>query len=96
MNGGTEYEGRVEFCRSNQWGTVCDIMWDNLDAMVVCRQLGYAGKLAYTILHLLTGMKYIECLMNAQVGLQDLGPPLVREWILFGCQKSTVLGVSRI
>ena len=48
MNGGSEFEGRVEICHDNQWGTVCDIMWDNLDAMVVCRQLGYAGTLVNT------------------------------------------------
>ena len=30
----------MEICLSDEWGSVCDQMWDVTDARVVCRQLG--------------------------------------------------------
>lgn len=49
VEGKDQYEGRVEICFDRIWGTVCDDQWDQSDAAVACRQLGYLsrGKLKY-------------------------------------------------
>uniref|UniRef100_K1PUY0 Deleted in malignant brain tumors 1 protein n=1 Tax=Magallana gigas TaxID=29159 RepID=K1PUY0_MAGGI len=36
-------EGRVEIFMRNEWGTICDTLWDSKDGSVVCRSLGYEG-----------------------------------------------------
>ena len=35
------YTGRVELCLKNRWGTICRHLWNNMDAKVACRQLGF-------------------------------------------------------
>ena len=42
VDGPLERAGRVEICINGVWGTVCRNGWNNNDARVVCRQLGYS------------------------------------------------------
>ena len=39
VNGSNEREGRVEVCHDGYWGTVCNNLWTEENASVVCRQI---------------------------------------------------------
>ena len=41
MGGQNKFEGHVEVCQGGQWKTVCNDGWDDREARVVCRQLGF-------------------------------------------------------
>ena len=42
IGGSRRNEGRVEVCVNETWATVCDNTFNESDAQVVCRQLGYS------------------------------------------------------
>ncbi len=47
VNGPNSYTGTVEVFYEGQFGTICDDGWDDTDADIVCRQVGYSGGTAY-------------------------------------------------
>ena len=49
------YHGIIEVKKNGVWGRVCMQGWDNKDANVACRQLGYKGGVAY--LHIVKNTK---------------------------------------
>ena len=40
-DGYTHYDGRVEIFWNLEWQLICSDEWDEMDATVICRQLGY-------------------------------------------------------
>ena len=65
VDGSNQYEGRVEVCINDQWGTVCDISWGTSDATTVCKQLGYAY----------TSSMFDKCIYNFNNTLLYINPP---------------------
>ena len=65
VDGPTANEGRVEVCINRRWGTVCGYydlggysLWGPLEALVVCRQLGYNCKFHWLPSYLISVQSY--------------------------------------
>ena len=44
VGGNSVSEGRVEMCFNGVWGSICNYGWDNIDATVVCKKLGFQAE----------------------------------------------------
>lgn len=44
QGGNSLRHGRVEICFDAVWGSICDTLWDDNEATVVCRQLGFSDQ----------------------------------------------------
>ncbi|KAK3586774.1 hypothetical protein CHS0354_016949 [Potamilus streckersoni] len=93
--------GRVEIRRRNssdEWGTICDDMWDDLDAKVVCRNLGYPEDIeAYSYRGAFFGQGYgpiwinrVDCSGNEQF----LSNCVSQQWGNIHCTHIQDAGVS--
>ena len=50
----------MEYCHNGAWGSVCHDSWQNVDAGVVCEQLGYEKMGEY--MHMYMCIMFMQCM----------------------------------
>ena len=81
VGGSDHYEGRVEICFNETWGTICDGSWSTNDANVACRQLGYAAT-GISKAKVKTQPSILSLLMVFCFHTQEQGPTLMPSLVL--------------
>ena len=47
VGGRGNYEGRIDWNYDGEWSSVCDVQFDDKDASVVCKSLGFTAGYIY-------------------------------------------------
>ena len=95
MNGTAPHEGRVEILYNNTWGTICDDEWDDIDATVVCKQLGYGNGTARKRSHFGQGSGQIWMnKVNCDGTEDELADCKIKQFGLHNCGHDQDAGVS--
>ncbi len=94
VNGDSNSEGRLEVLHNGEWGSVCDDYFNNIDAQVVCRQLGYTSGMALKEAQFGQGvgtiwMDNLAC-DGAETRIQDCGH---NGWGEHDCSHSEDVGI---
>ena len=57
VDGFSDYEGRLEMCYNNVWGTICDDYWTQSSTNVACRKLGL-GVSTHSVYFIIFNMQF--------------------------------------
>ncbi|XP_069478469.1 CD5 antigen-like isoform X1 [Ambystoma mexicanum] len=96
VNGPSHCSGRVEVRYNGVWGAVCDDSWDQVDASIVCRQLGCALVQSYTYNSSFGTSSWPVLMSNVQCTADDfaLWECAQRGWEHHNCPTGRDAGVT--
>ena len=98
VEGSSAYQGTVEVNFNGKWGSICDDSWDNNDARVVCRQLGFpdVGYVYLSVGHAQYGsstgsilLDDVECIGNEST----IAMCSLNVWGIHNCEHTEDAGV---